>query len=362
MNRAPRIIHLIDSLAAGGAERIALNHFNMLNEAGITTYLCATRLEGLLLAHIKFIDRYFFLKKERTIDVKAIFRLLKFITKNNITVVHAHSSSFFLGVIIKLFKPGLKLIWHDHFGLREFHDQRPSWVLKMSSLFFNQVIVVNSFLKAWNSKNLWIKEQQVHFLANHADFSNKAVLPWTRDRLKLLTIIYVANFRPEKNHNLLLDSFTDFKTHFPQAKLILIGQLPDSEYASNVMNRINAIPNSDIFVFNKESDIVPFLNNSSIAVLSSNGEGLPVSLLEYGLAGLPVVSTAVGECPTVLGFGKYGVLIKVGDRKGLTDALINLVNNPDVAFRFSKDFKDHVDSNYSGGAVINHLLRIYERV
>ncbi len=41
-----KVLQLIDTLDAGGAERMAVNIANAVNEEGITSYLCATRRGG----------------------------------------------------------------------------------------------------------------------------------------------------------------------------------------------------------------------------------------------------------------------------------------------------------------------------
>jgi glycosyltransferase involved in cell wall biosynthesis len=52
------------------------------------------------------------------------------------------------------------------------------------------------------------------------------------------------------------------------------------------------------FVYGSQQDVENILNQATIAVLSSQSEGLPVALLEYGLY-KPVVVTAVGDMPII---------------------------------------------------------------
>ena len=64
-----------------------------------------------------------------------------------------------------------------------------------------------------------------------------------------------------------------------------------------------------------------FLHGADCGVLSSVSEGLPVSLLEYGMAGLPVIVTDVGQCAEVVGNGRFGRVVPPGkpnsDGKGI---------------------------------------------
>ena len=97
-----RIIQIIDSLEAGGAERMAVSYANALAEKIEFSGLVATRKEGPLLNQIDQNASYLFLNKKGTMDFAAIFRLRKYVKKNKIAIVHAHATSFFTAVLLKL--------------------------------------------------------------------------------------------------------------------------------------------------------------------------------------------------------------------------------------------------------------------
>ncbi|GAL61464.1 glycosyltransferase [Algibacter lectus] len=90
-----KVLQLIDSLEAGGAERVAVNYANGLVHMIDASYLCTTRAEGLLKGELNKDVGYLFLNKKKTIDVKAIKRLHQFIKNEDIDIIHAHGSSFF---------------------------------------------------------------------------------------------------------------------------------------------------------------------------------------------------------------------------------------------------------------------------
>ena len=70
-----RIVQLIDSLEAGGAERMAVNLANGLAKQVEFSGLVCTRKEGLLLAQIRAEVNYFFMAKKSALDLTALFRL-----------------------------------------------------------------------------------------------------------------------------------------------------------------------------------------------------------------------------------------------------------------------------------------------
>jgi len=65
----------------------------------------------------------------------------------------------------------------------------------------------------------------------------------------------------------------------------------------------------------------------------SREEGGPKGILEAMASGVPVVSTAVGMAPDIIGENVAGYLAKPGDAAGLADAILCIDENPEVCAR-----------------------------
>lgn len=112
-----RIVQLIDSLDAGGAERMAVNLANALVDDSDFSGLIATRKEGAFKSQLNPNVNYLFLNRKSTLDINAVWKLRKYILQNKIDILHAHGSSFLIAVLVKLIC-NVKLVWHDHYGDR----------------------------------------------------------------------------------------------------------------------------------------------------------------------------------------------------------------------------------------------------
>jgi glycosyltransferase involved in cell wall biosynthesis len=99
-----------------------------------------------------------------------------------------------------------------------------------------------------------------------------------------------------------------------------------------------------------------------VGVLSSESEGLPVALLEYGLVGLPVVCTRVGQCAEVLDQGNAGILVPPKDADALAHAIISLLSNQEKAKVLGHQLQARINQFYSKDAVIKQLLACYHDV
>ncbi len=351
-----RVIQIIDSLSVGGAEVLAVNIANELSEKNIESHICVTRKEGPLKKSISGRVGYLFLKRKRAFDLNAFFILRKYIKENRIDIIHAHSTSFFIATCVKLMYPKVSIVWHDHFGKSEFLEQRKSKVLKLSSNFFKVIIAVNSDLKNWAIKNL--NTSNVLFLKNFPLFINKEKITNLKG-VKGKRIVHLAGYRPQKDHFNLLNAFSLFLKDNPDWTLHLIGKNYQDDYGIEISNFLNNDElKGSVFEYGVCSDVEYILSQSDIGVLSSKSEGLPVSLLEYGLARLPVLVTNVGECSKVV-LNKNG-LVSPNNSKEFARKLNSISNNLEMRKELSNDLNNEVVHSFSSKVVINKLIEIYK--
>jgi glycosyltransferase involved in cell wall biosynthesis len=356
-----RIIQIIDSLEAGGAERMAVNYANSLANEIEFSALVATRKEGSLLHQINPNVSYLFLNKKKQLDLGALFRLRSFVLKNKATHIHAHSTSFFLAFLLKCFCPHLKIIRHDHYGNNEFLVIRPKLVLKITTPFFNGVIAVNLNLKKWSEVQLQAKN--VIYLPN---FPIKEISVNDHTILKGVDgkrIVSLANLREQKNHVLLLEVAQKLKQSYPDWTFHLIGKDFEDDYSSQIKQIIlNYKLEDTVFLYGSKQDIEHTLSQSDIAILTSQSEGLPVALLEYGLYKKAVVTTNVGEIPMIVENGINGYIVNSNDRDAFYCALVDLLENETLRNDFGNALYTTVKEGYSCSSVMEKYLNWLQEI
>ncbi|MFD2909746.1 glycosyltransferase [Flavobacterium ardleyense] len=357
-----RIVQLIDSLEPGGAERMAVSYANGLGNLVSFSGLVATRVEGDLKFKINNQGTYLFLKRKKTIDFSALFKFRKYLVQNKVDIVHAHSTSVFFAFLIKILLPRIQIIWHDHYGNSELLQIRKNKILKFISLFLFGIISVNRNLENWAKQNLYCKN--LIYLPNFTTQENEEVV--SKTKLKGIDgkrILCLANLRPQKNHQLLIEVAEElFKIH-PDWTFHLVGKDFDDSYSKEIKAMISAKNLHDtVFLYGSKNDISSIISQSSIGVLTSISEGLPVALLEYGRGNLSVVCTDVGEVSTVINSDESGVLVKSNDAISFLKALIYLINNPTVRSSHGQKLFEESCNVYAEQPVLNKYLKwIYER-
>ena len=353
-----RVLQIIDSLEAGGAERVAVNLANALTTEIEGSFLCTTRKEGLLKESVSSDVGYLFLNKHRTIDLKAVKSLNVFVKANDINIIHAHSSSFFLATILKILNRRVSVIWHDHYGNSDFVKSRKHGILRLCSKHFSHVFSVNRILETWAKQKL--KIENVTYLANFASVDQNLLVT----QLNGVTgkrVVCLANLRPQKDHFTLIDAFKSVVELYPDWTLHCVGKDFNDDYSKNVKSKIEATGLSEsVFLYGSKPDVFNILSQCEIGVLSSKSEGLPIALLEYGLANLAVIATNVGECKNVILNNFNGLLVNSLDIKMFSKTLCIYIENEALRKEYSGRYKKNIQENFSKESKLEIILKIYK--
>lgn len=359
--RPGKILHIIDSLNSGGAERMAVNFVNELSERGYPTYLCATRSEGPLKSEINPGVNYFCLFRRSRYDLKALMRLVKFTRLHGIEIIHAHSSSIFIAKILTLLVNEVRLLWHVHYGELS-QTNRLKMFYRFVTSTISGIIVVNQPLKKWAIEALIMDPNKVWLLPNFVKIM-KSDIALDIPGVKGYRIVSVANLRPEKDHLTLIRAMKIIVDAEPDCHLLLAGSASDETVKDRIFLEIKKLNlQNNVTWLGPRIDISGLISNCDIGVLSSVSEGLPLALLEYGAAGLPVVVTDVGDSSFVVNSEKVGVVVPPQCPQALANGLLMYLRNPSMAIEAGKNLQNRITQVFSAGNALNQLEEIYQQV
>ncbi len=162
-----------------------------------------------------------------------------------------------------------------------------------------------------------------------------------------------ARFVEKKGHVVTLSAFQKVLTKCPEAKLVLIGDGPLMG-ACKLLCKILKISESVTFAgLLPPASVAEWMRKSrafvqhSVVAMDNNSEGTPVSILEAGASGLPVVATRhMGITESVV-HEKTGFLVEEGDVDGMAEYMIRLAKEPELAASLGKNAHDFIEKNYS---------------
>jgi glycosyltransferase involved in cell wall biosynthesis len=356
------VLHLTDTLDAGGAERMAVNLVNLLPRGRYQAHLCTTRREGVLANAIAADVKRLRLGRTWRFDMQAFRTLARYINQSRIDILHAHGTSLFIAVLASRYRPRSVIVWHDHYG-RCLFDDRPAWLYRLAARYVKGIIAVNQVLAAWAHERLAVPQERIRYIPNFVMPREEPERDLSLPGIAESRIVCVANFRPEKDHFTLVRALMHVVRACPTVQLLLVGAPVDPEYLSRVQHEIERCGlTQHVSILGTRSDVPSILKACSIGVLSSASEGLPLALLEYGSAGLPVVATNVGQCAEVLAEGSAGLVVPPGEPAELASTLISLLRSAERRAELGSRFRQRLEEAYSPNAALKQVCEFYEEI
>ena len=147
-------------------------------------------------------------------------------------------------------------------------------------------------------------------------------------------IVCVARLAPVKNLGLLLEACAMLRDRGLVFRAALVGEgrsREDLEIARAAHGLAELVEFAGAAT---QGRVLAHWQQATVAALTSNSEGMPVSLMEAGACGLPTVATAVGGVPELVEDGVTGLLAPAGDARALA-ARLGAAARQRIAERFS---------------------------
>lgn len=138
-------------------------------------------------------------------------------------------------------------------------------------------------------------------------------------------IVTASRLVPQKRHDLIIKSFSEFQKSHPDYHLIIYG---DGKERKNLLIQISALNlENNVHLPGTVSDIWDRIKCAEMFVMASDYEGMSNSLLEAMILGLPCISTRVSGAVDIIEHEKNGWLIDINDEAGLVKAMMILADN-----------------------------------
>ncbi|WP_188192434.1 glycosyltransferase [Nonomuraea sp. SYSU D8015] len=134
-------------------------------------------------------------------------------------------------------------------------------------------------------------------------------------------VVCVANFRPQKNHRLLIHAAQEVLKTRPDAVFLLAGDGPLREQVARDVEQRRL--GDRVRVLGPVPQAKRLVAAADLVVLSSHYEGLPVVVMEALAAGVPVVSTRVGGVPELISSGQNGILTEPDSASAFCEAILD---------------------------------------
>jgi glycosyltransferase involved in cell wall biosynthesis len=190
------------------------------------------------------------------------------------------------------------------------------------------------------------------------DFDRFARVPedaWEPDELAKyrdkVIVGTVANISPVKDLGTLLRAFASAYQVNSNLRLLVVGPVFKNQrtYHSGLVQLASRLGVADEVIWaGGQEKVEVYLAKMDMYVCSSVAESSPIAVWEAMAAGLPVISTDVGDVPLHIIHGESGFIVRIGDDEQIARLICDLAEQPKVrqtvgvaaqftAQQFSKD-------------------------
>jgi len=348
----------------GGAEKLILDQAKFFNKDLFKLHIISFR-EGNIEDEFRELKdvKYFCLNAPKKFKIKTLKRLLNYIKKNNMDLIHAHLIEPELYLIpIKIFKPFVKIIITKH-GADEFRKNFPlSTILKLLSLLCNKIICVSDSRRKFAEKYETINPEKISVIYNGVDtekfkkIDDKIQRNLLREDLKIgkddFIIASIGRLVAVKGYNFLIKASEILKPKIKNLKILIIGE---GELENKIKKSVNEKELADYFIFSKfRSDLDKIYSIIDIFCLPSIREGLSTVLLEcMSCENLAVISAL--ESNKEIADENEAVYYKTGDHHELAEKLLFFYEFPEKMSEIKLNARKKILSKFN---YVNNLRKI----
>ena len=174
-----------------------------------------------------------------------------------------------------------------------------------------------------------------------------------------INLLAAGRLAPEKDFFLLLDVVGELVRQKVDCYLDLCG---DGPLASDLRRHAETIGIDSRVTFSGFCDDIPQrLSASDLLIFTSITEGMPVTILEAMMLGVPVVATTVGGIPEMLEGYSVGRLVRTRSSLDLAQAVTEMAGKERLRRAEDRDLQ-HVESRFSSEAMAEAYAKVYEAI
>ena len=301
-------------------------------------------------------------------DVRAFLSLVKEIRSFKPHIIHTHTAKAgFLGRIASIVSlhPSIRVhTFHGHLLNGYFGPIKRVLVVfaeKFLAIFSNQLLAVGDKVRQdllaegigkLNKFGVMPPGLEIGKLPNKK--ASKESFGISANSLQCAFIGRVTQIkRPDR----FLDVVSEVKRRSLEVEFFMAG---DGDLLEVCRERI-ASQDLPVNVLGWQSDIEKVLSAADVVILTSDNEGTPLSLIQAGMASLPVVATRVGSIPEVVLDGKTGIITSL-DVQDISDALQKLAKSSALRDQMGTAAQEFTLANFGVNRLVHDHEELYKRL
>ncbi|GAB5400299.1 MAG: glycosyltransferase [Aureisphaera sp.] len=357
-----KVLQVINSLAAGGAEKLILDTVPKLNDGEMTcdvalldntAYSFRIQLEETQSCQIHT------LAKGSVYSPKHIFELKKLFKKYDVIHVHLFPGLYWAALAKWLSRSNIRMVFTEHNTSNRRRDTLLKWVDRWMYKKYNKIVTIAEEVE--QNLKAHLKESASKFIRipNGVDLEKMLnTIPMSKSEMNIheshRVIIQVSSFTEQKDQATLIKALPNIKE---PVILLLIGEGPKMEECKLLATHLQC--DDKVHFLGARYDVPALLKMADVVVLSSHFEGLSLSSIEGMASGKPFVASAVPGLKSVV--EGAGLLFQEGNEQDLAQIINTLLSDSEYSQKVADSCQARA-AEYDIALMVQKLKTLYQTI
>lgn len=299
-----------------------------------------------------------------TFDVSALWKIVKLIKKEGITVINTHSSvdSWVASFAAKIANVPV-LIRTRHLSVPiskhclNFVYEMPDAIVTTGESIRTMMIEENRL----DGKKIFSIPTGVILNRFHPDVAGAAIRQQLHIEKGTKVVTMVAVLRSWKRHGVLLEASRAVLNVMPSTVFLIVGDGPG---LNNIQKRIKELElEKNVIMTGYREDIPEILAASDVCALTSeSAEGVPQAVLQYLAMKKPVVATNVGSISEVIKPEETGLLVEPNNADAIAKGILRLLQDTRLSRSLGENGRSVVEKYYDYENVLDRTIDLYTSI
>lgn len=365
-----RVLFLVNTLTSGGTERNVSMFCRNIDRTKFLPEVWILRGGGELEQEVKA-SGIVVKNLDRQSARSPIFacKTARQIAKADFDVVHAFLPAIgvYAALARMIFRMSRPLVYSMGASGIEVPNHFEEWLFKK---FFSRRFdrsIVNSKSVAQYAEGMGFSPSSMTLIPNGHDF-NRFTTPLDRNAIRASLgvessqklICCVGRFIDSKRLCDLVDAMKALVPNHSNLRAILIGDGPTKNEITEQIKKLNL--EQHISLLGHRRDVPDLMRASDMFVFPSETEGLPNSIIEAGLAKLPIVTCVAPGIVDVVENEKTALMVPTRDPNALAAAMKRLLDDATLSKNLAENAHRHMLETYSIPQCLEKLYAVYDEV
>jgi glycosyltransferase involved in cell wall biosynthesis len=365
---------LITRLDKGGAPQVFLRLIRGLREQGIEVAIASgpsqqpeeDPAEFSRSSHIPYRPLPFLRREISPMrDLLSLFQIIALIYKERPTILHTHTTK--AGILGRIAGGMTRTrtihtphghLFYGYFGKKK--EQFYIFLERLAARFCEHIITISEDERREYLNRGIGDEKKVITIYNGIDVERfpgdgKQVRRELGLAQNVPLVGFVGRFEEVKGPHLFLDAAMRITVAAPRTHFLMVG---DGTLKEGLIQRAQGT--SHVHIMGFREDIADCLAALDILLITSLNDGFNLAAVEAMASSKPIVATAVGGLPEVI--GDSGILIKSGDTGRMAEETIKLINSPTLRKAIGAKGRRRAEALFTWDVSLQKTLAIYHRV